>query len=98
MGHHVDMDGEIDFSTGSVGPQRLPMRTNGVGLVFTCFLIYAGLAMMGVAGSVAFLVRAFTNTPGECEASWVGGVGLSVSFLSLGYIFGSLAFATSSSK
>lgn len=86
------VDGEIDSLAGPVGPQRLPMRTNGVGLVFTCFLIYAGIAAMGAAGSVAFLVQAFTKTPGECEAGWVGGVALSVSFMSLGYIFGSLAF------
>jgi hypothetical protein len=47
---------------------------------------------VGVSGSIAFLVQAVTNTSGECEAGWIGGVALSVSFLSLGYIFGSLAF------
>ena len=68
------------------------MGTKGIGFVFSCYLIYAGIAAIGVGGSVAFLLRAFTTTPGECEAGWVGGVGLSTSFLAVGYIFGSIAY------
>lgn len=86
------VEDQIDSSAKSTGNQRLPMRTKGVGLVFSLFLLYAGIAVIGVVGSVAFLVRAFVNTAGKCEAGWAGGVGLSVSFMAGGYIFGSLAF------
>lgn len=81
-----------DSSALPIAPQRLPMRTDGIGIVFTCFLLYAGVAVVGFAASLTFVVKAFTDSPGDCAAGWVGGVGLSISFMALAYIFGSLAF------